>query len=261
VLALKGAALSALHYRDDGVRPMDDVDLLVRTRQAGPALDVLAAEGWTPATTLPREAFLAVRHAEAIARPDGTRIDLHWNALRQPGPDDAFWDASVETTAGGEPVRALCATDELLHACVHGAAWDAFPSVRWAADALILLGEGAIDWDRLTREARARRLTSELAGGLGYLRERFGAAVPVAVVDALRSSPRRLHERLGYRASRSAPSPFGTLCLMWDRYRRLRELDTSLPRPRSFLSYAARASGFERRVELVPHAVRSLARR
>ena len=261
VMLLKGAALSALHYRDTGVRPMDDVDLLVRTEYAAPALDVLAGLGWSLDTTTPREVFLPVRHAEALARPDGAILDLHWNALRHPGSDSSFWEASVETSIGGAKVRALCATDELLLACAHGAAWDRVPPVRWAADALTVLGaaEGAIDWDRLVSEARTRRLTAALAEALAYLRDRFAAAGPASVVTELRSTRRRLHERIGYRAELAPPSPLRTFCIFWDKYRRLRDLDTPFPRPSSFVAYATQTYGLRHSGQLVVHALRRIA--
>jgi hypothetical protein len=260
-MLLKGAALSTLHYRDSGVRPMDDVDILVRSDQAAGALDALGQAGWTTTTAVPREVFLAVRHAEELSRPDGARIDLHWNALWQPGRDDALWESAVELTIGGERTKALCPTDELLHACVHGAAWNPVPPIRWAADALTLLGSGGdlIDWERLVAQARRRRVTVALGEGLAYLGDRFGAAVPASVVEELSRTRTRLHERIGHRAAQSSPSPVSTLFLVWDRYRRLRDLDTPFPRPRSFVAYARRTWGFEQPWQLAAYASRRMA--
>jgi Uncharacterised nucleotidyltransferase len=260
-LTLKGAALSALYYRDSGARPMEDVDILVRTEQAEAALDALAAAGWTPVTDAPRRVFLAVRHAEELARGDGARIDLHWNALWQPGRDDAFWDASVDLELHGQRTRALCPSDELLHACVHGAAWNAVPPIRWVADALTVLAQAgdAIDWERLVAQARAREVTYTLAEALGYLAERFEAAVPAGAVEELARTQARLHERVGHRAARAAPSPVRTLCVVWDRYRRLETLDTPFPPPRSFVAYARETWGFDATGRLAAHGSRRLA--
>ena len=197
------------------------------------------------------------RHSRA---PDRAILDLHWNALRQPGSDGAFWDASVEMDIGGEPVRALCATDELLVACVHGSSWDEVPPVRWAADALTVLGaaEGAIEWDRLVSEARSRRVTAELTDALAYIREHFGAPVSEAAVAELRSTRRRLHERIGHRAALASPSPVRTFGMRWDHYRRLRDLDTPFPRPRSFAAYATQSYGFQHPGQVVRHAARRI---
>ncbi|MEO8586863.1 MAG: nucleotidyltransferase family protein, partial [Acidobacteriota bacterium] len=47
-LLLKGAALVASGYVDVGARPMSDVDILVRRRDANAAMDTLLAAGWEP---------------------------------------------------------------------------------------------------------------------------------------------------------------------------------------------------------------------
>jgi hypothetical protein len=261
VMLLKGAALSTVHYRDGGLRPMDDVDVLVRTERAPAALEALARAGWLPQTALPQNAFLAVRHAEELVGAEGARIDLHWNALWQPGRDDALWEAAVDTRIIGTPVKAPCATDELLLACVHGAAWNPVPPVRWAADALAVLAaaNGSLDWARLAGLARARRVTVEVAAALDYLRRRFAAGIPASVVGELRARRPRLHERIGYRAELAPPSPLRTLVVVWDRYRRLQDLDTPFARPRSLADYAAATWGFDERRQLVAHAARRLA--
>jgi hypothetical protein len=102
-------------------------------------------------------------------------------------------------------------------------------------------------------------LTAAVAEALAYLRERFGAAVPATVVAELRSTRRRLHERIGYRAALASPSPLRTLCIFWDQYRRLRDLDTSLPRPPSFVTYATQTYGVQHSGQLVVHAIRRIA--
>src|SRR5262249_54730428 len=45
-LLLKGPALVLQYYKDPGVRPMDDFDLLVRPSQASKAIAVLQEAGW-----------------------------------------------------------------------------------------------------------------------------------------------------------------------------------------------------------------------
>ena len=47
-LVLKGAALAHLVYGDPRLRPMRDVDLLIRKADAGRALDVLTRCGFRP---------------------------------------------------------------------------------------------------------------------------------------------------------------------------------------------------------------------
>jgi hypothetical protein len=262
-MLLKGASLSLLYYRDDGVRPMDDVDVLVRADSPELALEALTRSGWTRATATPLDALVAVRHAEELAGPGAARLDLHWNALWQPGDDGRLWERSVETAIAGQPARALSPAHELLVACVHGTGSSEAPSIRWAADALTILAAaaGGVAWGDLVAHARDRRLTLAVADALAYLRGELGAPVPEAVLGQLRSTATRRHERLGQRALAATPGPLTTVFVVWDRYRRLREVANPLPRPRGFLGYAAQTWGFEQRRGLLAHAVRRLASR
>ena len=133
-LVLKGIALSVLHYRDSGVRPMEDADVLVRPDRAAEAVGLLLASGWRPLEVVP--AYLEVKHAHPFEHEAGERLDLHWNALWEAAPDDDLWSAAVPLEVAGEPTLALDPTDQLLHVCVHGVQWDPTPAIRWVADAV-----------------------------------------------------------------------------------------------------------------------------
>mgnify|MGYP001274443153 CR=1 FL=1 len=49
VMLLKGAALIHRHYRDPGIRPMSDLDILVRPSDMGAVYALLRERGWQPA--------------------------------------------------------------------------------------------------------------------------------------------------------------------------------------------------------------------
>jgi hypothetical protein len=272
-LVLKGAALSVGHYRDLGARPMEDADVLVPVERAAEAIAVLRDAGWTPESPRP-ERLIGVRHAEPLSDPDGVSIDLHWHALSQPGGDDALWAASVPARVGGADTRALGAADQLLHVCLHGAAWEAparsfaqaVSHVRWVADATtVIRSEAVLDWDRLLAAARARRLTATLASMLSYLREGFAPQVPEELVAALAATPTSRFERFAQTAAMRRPSPLRTLVIEADRYRRLRDLGHrrpgSPPPPRSFPAYVRDHRDFERYRDLGRHWLRRLAAR
>lgn len=221
-LALKGIALSLLHYRDAGLRPMDDFDLLVRPAQAGEAIGLLEGDGWQPLEVVP--SCLEVKHAHPFIDDDGRRIDLHWNALWEAAPDDDLWAAAVPLEVHGATTLALDPTDQLLHVCVHGVQWDPTPSIRWVADAVTVMRGGSIDWERLVGRARARRLTLGLSVSLAYLRDELAAPVPPGVVEELASASTPVHERLGHRAKAWNGGLVRRLVLNWDRHRRLATL-------------------------------------
>jgi hypothetical protein len=194
-LVLKGAALSIAYYPDRGLRPMTDTDLLVPTRLARPVMALFMDKGWVPAGWVPEarrpELTIGVHHAHEFRHPGGQKVDLHWHVLWEcgaPDADDDFWAAAVPLDLLGTPARTLCPTDQLLHVCVHGAHWSGTPSIRWAADAhMILRGPGvSIDWDRLVAQARRRGLVLPMRATLSLLVEILGAPVPPAVLATLR---------------------------------------------------------------------------
>lgn len=260
-LVIKGASLATISYRDAGVRPMDDADVLVPLPRAGEAIEALAAAGWSCEQDDPL-AWTEVHHSLNYARAGGGSIDLHWFSLWQPARDEELWRGAVPMELAGVATRAPCAADQLLLACVHGTPWSPLPPFRWIADAVTVIraaGEG-LDWERVAAEAERRHLTVATAAALAYLRAEFDAPVPPPVLARLEAAPATRHERAAFHAAGKPDSPTRTLRMAWDRYRRLRDLDTGAAVPASFPSFARRFWGLGSVWQLPLHGVRAFAR-
>jgi hypothetical protein len=226
------------------------------------AIEALSAAGWSPDHDDPL-AWTQVHHSLGFAGVDAGNVDLHWFSLWQPANDEELWRASVPLELGGVATRAPCAADQLLLACVHGTPWSPLPPFRWIADAVTVIRAAGeqLEWDRLVAEAERRRLTVATAAALAYLREEFGAAIPQSALARLQAAPASRHERAAFRAAGRPDSPLRTLRMAWDRYRRLRDLDTGTPRPSGFIDFARRFWGLESAWQLPLHAGRALSRR
>jgi len=241
---------------------MDDVDVLVPIGRTGDAIEALREAGWEPEHDDPL-AWTEVHHSLGFAGPGGGNMDLHWFSLWQPARDDELWAAAAPLDLAGVATRAPCAADQLLLACVHGTPWSPLPPFRWIADAVVTVraaGEG-LDWDRVGEEAERRELTVATGAALAYLRDEFGLAVPPWLSDRLAAAPASRHERAAFRAACRPDSPLRTLRMAWDRYRRLRGLETGAPAPASFPSFARRFWGLESVWQLPLHAGRAFSRR
>lgn len=203
-MLLKGAALALSFYQDAGLRPMSDIDLLVRPEKARLAISLLHQAGWKSAYESP-EVLIPYRHAVEFSNDLGLRLDLHWRALwdgSQESGDRDFWDGAVPLEINNVPARILNPTDQLLHVCVHGAAWSNLPPLIWVADAAIILKrtQQEIDWDRLIAQVRKRRLMLPMAAALGYLQRFLGAdAIPAEVLTTVRQMRASTSERVLYR--------------------------------------------------------------
>jgi Uncharacterised nucleotidyltransferase len=213
-LLLKGAAFVADTRLDAGMRPMNDIDVLVPTGQTRAAIDVLVEMGLAPVGEVP--AWYVAEYAPRFVPSHGFRdeldrqLDLHWHVLHascQPEADDDFWAAAESIELLGVRTRALCPSDELLLVILHGLRWNAIPTYRWVVDAALLCAGaiGPIDYDRLVEQARKRRVTVTLAAGLDYLRRVADSPVPPRIVRALGSRRPLMFERAELRAQMTQP--------------------------------------------------------
>jgi len=157
-LLTKGASLALLSYGDVGVRPMDDVDVLVPIERTMAAIDALSAAGWKPDHKDP-PAWTRVHHSLGFAGPDRGEVDLHWFSLWQPASDVELWRASVPLELAGAATRAPCPADQLLLACVHGTPWSPLPPFRWIADAITVIRSAGVPLYLLARSTREQGIT------------------------------------------------------------------------------------------------------
>lgn len=233
-LLLKGAPLALLFYKDLGLRPMSDVDVLVRPEKVLSAIEILHREGWksvyqSPATLIPYQ------HALEFTGDGGYKLDLHWRALwdgRQGISDDDFWDSAVAMEIDGVRTSTLNPADQLLHVCVHGAAWNSLPPLRWIADSahIIRVAQAAIDWEQLVKRTRERRLMLPVRDALGYLQAFLGAPIPPDVIKALRNIPASKLESTLYRTRVGKSRRLRRLNVLYYWYCAWRRTQDSYPR-------------------------------
>ncbi|MCJ7481546.1 MAG: nucleotidyltransferase family protein, partial [Thermodesulfovibrionales bacterium] len=182
VMVLKGAALTLLCYKDYGIRPMNDIDILVRPEHAVRAVHLLKELGWLPIDFMPTEEYMSVSYSHGFRNNAGQECDLHWHVLsqcRKAHDDDVFWQDADEVKIHDATAYVLNPTDQLLHVCIHGARWNITPPIRWIADAITILNNhsAVIDWDRLILQADRLRLILPLRDTLNYLKTQFNAPI------------------------------------------------------------------------------------
>ena len=232
-MVLKGAALTMRYYRDYGLRPMNDFDVLVRPDQALSSVHLLQGLGWTPMDFTPTEEYISVSYAHGFKNKYGQEFDLHWHLLsqcRETDSDGDFWEGAVETLFHDVPSCVLNSADQLLHTCIHGARWNYTPPFRWVADAAIILNTAGveIDWARLIVQAQKRHLILPLREAFLYLRTAVDAPVPVDIWRSIRDLPVPKIERLEYAVNVNPPSRWTAMLDLWCQHSRLAESTTLL---------------------------------
>jgi hypothetical protein len=258
-LLLKGGALAQLDYQDAGVRPMADLDLLVRPGQLDAALATLSAAGWRrrSARSLSRlDAAMEALHADPLVSPAGHGIDLHWRVLLSLEPEEDLWREVVPVSLGGTTTRSLGAADRLLHVCVHGLVPHTPPAIRWVTDADTIIRRHPIEWDRLVERARRHEVSLSMSRALGYLRRVVESPVPESVVAELGRGPHSRIETAAFQATLQPRSLREVVRFYWYRYRRVepRRLRAIL----GFSRYLSLELRYDSRRDFARHVMRRL---
>jgi hypothetical protein len=194
VMLLKGAALLATLDVDAGVRPMADVDLLVRPRDAGPALEIATTLGWR--VDRPQDLvgglqrYQRIRHGIGLSDVSGYELDLHWWPLVESSKSVDLWSSARPSTFGDSPVLVPGLADQFVIACIHGTGWYAAP-VRWISDAVLLERAAGpeMDWPLVVERVASLDVSQRMFRCLMLLRDEFGVQVPEAVLTNLNQQP------------------------------------------------------------------------
>jgi hypothetical protein len=241
---LRGAATVLRTHGDLGLRPMNDLDLLVRADGVEAVERNLRADGWRA-----QEQSSARRSLESsvtYANRDARRIVVHWSPTRNLAPAPPWWDLGPSVALGGTPVRLLDETSHLLQVLVDGARALSGSTLRWVADATILLRSAQPDWARLVDLARRLHVSTLVADTLAYLAATFDAEVDAEALRSLRASNPARRERYAHVLSGTEVARLGRLPELVGRHLRLtaaRPLVTTVTAAPGFLRGVLDADG------------------
>jgi hypothetical protein len=165
VVCMKGVASGVLLYPDADLRPLSDIDLLVRRRDLKRLVEVLAAKGFVfhEAMGTPRWGHIGDASFHPFVAPAGSfSFDLHIQPDDFPthhglSADDVF--AAAQTVAvDGISVRIPCGSHFLLLALTNAARDKLGPdAMKSIIDTVVYLGRSDLDPDWAEILKRARR--------------------------------------------------------------------------------------------------------
>jgi hypothetical protein len=195
-IVLKGAHLGEEIYGDGALRPMGDVDLLVRDHRVDDAVHALLAAGYSWSTDLhvgpagPMD-YSRHHHIRRLVKEGQLPIELH-RALLAPNSGrvldlDDIWRTAKPTVIAGVTTLALAPDYLLLYLVLHAATNHGFQVTLLT---LMDLAMVARRMDEANWSSFVRLVNAMAAGGLAFatlalVRDLLGAPVPPTVLDAL----------------------------------------------------------------------------
>lgn len=224
--ALKGAWLSMFGFPEPGLRPMRDLDLLLRDRDATlAAFRALRAAGYTLLEPHDGDlhALLEERHQlPPLVDPDGeVLVEIHHRQFHghgiDLGDDPLFWSSRRREMLLGTAVRFPALEPLAVHVLVHAMRDHGFDNgPLTVADLAFLLGHAAFDRSRYDRLVEQHALVAEARLADRLVRGEQGADTAAAwrLMLAPGASVRELRQRGALRRagardlfSRLFPSP------------------------------------------------------
>jgi len=217
VIVLKGIPLLIECYRDAGLRPMGDVDLLVPVDKVLEVAAELQREGWTKHVHVLEWENVTLESQQSYnwQKGDG-RLDLHWHVderCTDPVVTDWQWSLAQPLVIKGVTARQLCPEHLLVHVCSHGMIWNpGHAPFRWLADADYILRRygSTFDWSRVLEAAERTGVRLVLRHGLAYAAAELRLPVPAAVLAEMNGTKYGRRERYAYHCS-THPSQGGRL--------------------------------------------------
>ena len=194
-IVLKGMALTASVYRDPGVRPMSDIDLLVRQPREDQAQEIVASLGYRaggPAAS--HDATRKYHRHLPMMVGIGKRnvVEVHRHVVRLDSPlcfdIGEFWDRAVPHDVAGERALILSPEDQIVHLCVNFLMDRRFSSVYSLGQLVdikevVASADYAPDWEAFTRIVDETGLHGPVGCALSLANLLVKAGTPDRVIE------------------------------------------------------------------------------
>lgn len=195
VALLKGAALSEMLYENAGVRPMEDIDLIVHPESLPSAVKVLSAYVGSSLSSESKVQAFADQQREISFHKIGktnTVFDLHWQAFDSPFyPHQLFtqwlWETAVGARLGSATVMALSQEAMVIHLCGHYSIDAGRKKLLWLYDIASTLSNyrRTIDWDLMIARAQMYGLLTSVRQVFSDMDKEWNGLIPPSVQDRL----------------------------------------------------------------------------
>lgn len=209
VLVLKGSHIEQIIY-PAGIRPVGDIDLLIKRKQSEAVLkelkklsfsaDTKGMPLWMQQDVAGRVSFRMVMHTDIP-------LDIHYTLGPYPylGKLDTeeLWKKSYPAVLAGQRTAVMCNEHTLVHLCLHMVH---HANENWIVSAcdiasIIRCKSFTVNWDMFADEIKRLRLELPVIHSFKTVNGVFGLRPPERVIDMLGSVQISLRERIVFKLS------------------------------------------------------------
>lgn len=172
LIVLKGAALLETVYADLSIRPMADIDLLIREKDYFRAhklvsgLDFIQQQG----TTFPAYA----------KKQSGFDVEVEMHTKLMYAPEKEIWQDPMRFSLDGQEAYTLSLEQNLIYLCYHYAVCHTTHDPKGIRDIALLVQahKGVVKWDDLISKIKRYRLQAPCYYTFARVKENFCPAIP-----------------------------------------------------------------------------------
>lgn len=193
-IVFKGPALAVSAYGDLALRRFVDLDLMVRRADVGPAIELLAERGYTPAKPLNADQqalLLRTQHNVQFTR-GRLIVELHWQVSSELFASSVtaedLWQNLKTIEINDTPVKTLSTEDLLFSLCVHGSR-HLWQRLAWICD-IDRIMRTSIDWSLLMDRAKRTNAQRMFLLGPALTAKLLGTPLPDSISKAIGHDPR-----------------------------------------------------------------------
>lgn len=196
VILLKGAVLAEAVYPDAALRPMSDIDLLVKKTHLSAVQEILPELGYLPSSKLSADFYEEHHHLMPYMKHDkSVVVEIHHNIAPEPFASKInvsnLWEESELINTVGPDALTLSPEDLILHLCLHFADDLFVERVKVLVDISETIrhyGNG-LDWRSIIRKSNLFGVGSFVYCSFYLAREIMDAAIPAHVLRDLELCP------------------------------------------------------------------------
>lgn len=196
IIPLKGIILVHILYGDMGLRPMRDIDILVKEEDAHKAEEAAFQLGYDKITKT-TENYYQGHHCDVTlnikkSAPEvSITLDIHWNfAISRPNKIDITdaWDRVEKRVIDGREIFLLSPEDMFFSLCLHLRRHIRFLLLKHICDIseLLVLHKDSLDWNYIVKKAEKDSIRTTLYFALFSAKELLGSDVPEAILNGLK---------------------------------------------------------------------------
>jgi len=204
VIVLKGAALAELIYKNIALRPMSDIDILVKRKDLPTVDRILSQLQYSSSSYTPPSSQWHVKgwveHIPPYVKIDDItiRVEIHLDIathyeanIRAIDSSRAWENALPATIAGIDNVLVLPLEELLIRLCLHASKhiYSGREGIlMWWCDIAEVEKSyrGKIDWEYITRISKEYRIQAPVYHSLNFAREWLDAVIPENVLRELK---------------------------------------------------------------------------